>query len=115
MDEPDDAELRHRYTDRLGEELAAVEAVSQARRADRRPVELDQQSVGRLSCMDAMHGQAMAAAGEVRRQGRVRALRAALSRLDSHEFGWCTACGDFIGLDRLDLDPAMMRCVGCAR
>lgn len=82
--------------------------------ADRRPVELDQQSVGRLSRMDAMQQQAMAAAQETRRHGRIKGLEAAIRRIEAGEFGFCNDCGDFIGLPRLELDPTIMRCRDCA-
>ncbi len=114
-DIPDDAALRARYLPRLEAELAALRAASSAAADDRRPVTLDQQSVGRLSRMDALQQQAMAAAQEARRQGRIRALLAALGRIRAGEFGWCDACGAFIGTRRLDADPAATRCVGCAR
>lgn len=78
-------------------------------------MELDQQSVGRLSRMDAMQQQAMAAAQDTRRRGRLAAIEAALKRLEQGEFGWCAECGEFIGLSRLDLDPVLMRCIDCAR
>lgn len=64
--------------------------------------------------MDAMQQQAMAAAQDSRRHGRVRAVEAAIKRLDTGEFGWCHSCGDFIGQKRLELDPTIMRCRDCA-
>lgn len=112
---PTDADLAARYRPRLEEELAGLGTASEDTRADRAPVELDQTSVGRLSRMDAMQQQAMAAAQDARRQGRARAIRAALARLDTAEFGWCDDCGTFIGWKRLDLDPTLTRCVDCAR
>ena len=114
MDQPAEKELRDRYLPRLREELADLQAASESTSDQRRPVELDQQSTGRLSRMDALRNQAMAAGSEARRQARGRALVAAMERLQSGEFGWCDECGVFIGLKRLDLDPAFVRCVGCA-
>ncbi|SLN75702.1 TraR/DksA C4-type zinc finger protein [Roseisalinus antarcticus] len=113
--EPTDADLADRYRPRLAAERAELEASSAATGADRRPVELDQQSVGRLSRMDALQGQAMAKGMEARRAGRLRAIAAALARIDAAEFGFCDECGDFIGFARLDLDPCAARCTGCAR
>jgi DnaK suppressor protein len=82
----------------------------------RKPVTLDQQSVGRLSRMDALQSQAMARAMQNRRTVRERAVKAALDRLEVDDaFGWCDNCGEFIGEKRLDLDPALVRCVRCAR
>lgn len=115
MTDPTDAELRARFRPVLTEELAGLEAQSSGTAADRKPVELDQQSVGRLSRMDAMQGQQMAAALEARRVQRIAAIRAALQRLDEGEFGFCEDCGDFIGDRRLQVDPIARRCVDCAR
>lgn len=114
MDEPTDEELRVRYLPRLREELDALQEASESTSEHRRPVELDQQSTGRLSRMDALQNQAMAAGSEARRQARMNALKAAVERLRTGDFGWCDECGDFIGQKRLDLDPTFARCVGCA-
>lgn len=112
---PAPADLRARYAARLTAERDEIAAASRQTEARRKPVELDQQSVGRLSRMDAMQQQAMAAAQEARRHARARAIAAALRRLGGAEFGWCEECGDFIGLDRLDIDPTLLRCRDCAR
>lgn len=89
-------------------------AVSDSAAEERRPVELDQQSVGRLSRMDAMQVQAMAQAVEARRQGRLQRIEAALKRLDSDDFGYCDDCGEEIPAKRLEIDPTTQRCVDCA-
>lgn len=115
MSEPEPKALKARYHARLIEELAGLRAASDTTSADRRPVELDQSSVGRLSRMDAMQQQAMAAAQDARRQRRIREIQLALQRMDADDFGYCAACGEFIGLPRLDLDPTLRHCVGCAR
>lgn len=83
--------------------------------ADRTTVTLDQQSVGRLSRMDALQRQAIANATARRRAARKAQLAAALARLDQGEFGYCTECGDEIDEARLKLDPAVARCLSCAR
>ncbi len=113
MAEPSPEAMRSRYEPRLRGELAELMLASTSTSGDRRPVELDQQSVGRLSRMDALQGQAMAAGVEARRNARIRAIEAALGRLAEDEFGYCGGCGDFIGEKRLDLDPTVTRCVEC--
>ncbi|WP_232824840.1 TraR/DksA family transcriptional regulator [Primorskyibacter marinus] len=77
-------------------------------------VELDQQAVGRLSRMDAMQSQAMALAGQVRRDAETQRLRQALQRLDQDEYGWCDECGEQIAEKRLEIDLTATRCIGCA-
>lgn len=114
MEDPTPDELKVAFLPRLEQELQSLREASVQTAADRRPVELDQQSVGRLSRMDAMQQQAMAAAQETRRHGRIKALEAAIRRIEAGEFGYCDGCGDFIGLPRLELDPTIMRCRDCA-
>ncbi len=102
------------YRARLVKELDTLTLESAAAKESRAPVELDQQSVGRLSRMDALQVQAMAQETERRRQTRMGALRAALKRIDESEFGFCPACGEEIGAKRLELDPAIVTCIDCA-
>lgn len=103
-----------RYRNRIEAELKALSEASASAKDDRAPVELDQQSVGRLSRMDAMQVQAMAQETERRRQGRIDVLHAALKRMEEDDFGYCIACGDAIAEKRLDLDPAAATCIACA-
>jgi DnaK suppressor protein len=80
----------------------------------RKPVKLDQVSVGRLSRMDAMQVQAMAlAAGRLRAQ-EIERIKAALKRIDSGEFGYCVTCGEEIAPKRLAVDPTSATCIRCA-
>ena len=99
---------------RLEAERASLLEASEKTSEERRPVELDQQSVGRLSRMDAMQVQAMAQAVEARRRGRLRRIAAALKRMDSDDYGICTSCDEDIPLKRLEIDPALERCIDCA-
>ena len=109
-----DAKLLMNFRERLDQEAAELRASDSATREDRAPVELDQTSVGRLSRMDAMQQQAMASAQSRRRAGRLRAIELAMKRMDEDEFGWCQVCGEEIPAGRLDLDPCVATCVGCA-
>ena len=79
-----------------------------------KPVELDQNRVGRLSRMDAMQGQAMAQASRQREQQQVRLIQAALQRIELGQFGDCLECNDAIGIARLNIDPATQYCIQCA-
>lgn len=80
----------------------------------RKPVALDQQSVGRLSRMDAMQQQAMAEAEGRRRQADIQRIDAALKRIEDDDYGWCLTCGEAIAPKRLEIDPMATRCVTCA-
>lgn len=80
----------------------------------RETVTLDQQSVGRLSRMDAMQQQAMAKATERQRASELVRIEAALKRIDEGEYGFCENCGEEIAAKRLEIDPAANLCVRCA-
>lgn len=114
-DEPNPETCRALFADQLAQELEQIAQAADDTQDARKPVMLDQQSVGRLSRMDALQGQAMAKALQGRRAGRAQAIKAALERLQGEDFGWCEECGDFIGLKRLALDPTLQVCVSCAR
>jgi DnaK suppressor protein len=80
----------------------------------RKPVELDQTSVGRLSRVDAMQRQALALEVERRRgQEKIR-IEAALKRIDTGDFGDCVVCGEAIERGRLAIDPTIPTCIRCA-
>ena len=102
--------LRAKLLARL-DEIRALEGANAAARAT---VELDQQSVGRLSRMDALQSQAMAQETRRRRLSEEKRIRAALALMDEDEYGFCQSCGDPIDPRRLDLDPTLQLCINCA-
>ena len=77
-------------------------------------VELDQSSVGRLSRMDALQGQAMSREQERRRRIELNNIDGALRRIDEGSFGYCVRCEEEIAVKRLEFDPATPVCVACA-
>lgn len=85
----------------IGEEAASV-------------VVLDQSSVGRLSRMDALQGQAMAVARGRRRELELKKIAAALQRIETSNYGLCLACDEPIAPQRLEFDPAVICCIACA-
>lgn len=90
-------------------------AREEASNADARDtVELQQDSVGRLSRMDALQQQAMAQATERRRAGEAVRIKAALARIDEGEWGYCLSCGEEIAKARLRHDPSIPTCIKCA-
>ena len=109
-DDLDRADLRQVLTERRAEleRHAAGEADKTG------TVTLDQQSVGRLSRMDAMQGQQMALAQARRREAELKRIDATLVRLDTAEYGYCSECGDAIARRRLELDPTVQTCIDCA-
>jgi DnaK suppressor protein len=106
-------------------DLAAIEQRLRARREEllrltaahedeSDPVEVDPSSVGRLTRMDALQSQAMAAEVERRRELELARIESALERIEQGEFGYCVSCGEPIAPRRLELDPANPLCVSCA-
>lgn len=102
------------FRDLIAARMAELDAEDEAGQAGQATVELDQQSVGRLSRMDALQNQAMAKATGARRKTERARLKAALARMDEGEYGYCEECGEAIAAGRLRLDPAATRCVDCA-
>lgn len=99
---------------RLAEKRSELEELSHLSQEARKPVELDQQSVGRLSRMDAMQQQAMAEAAERARRRDLTRVELAERRLSEGAYGYCLDCGEEIPDRRLAIDPMAERCVLCA-
>jgi len=77
-----------------------------------RPVELDQ-PIGRLSRMDAIQQQNMAAATRQAAQLRLKQVDTALRRIEQNEYGICMECEEDVGYSRLKARPEALLCVGC--
>lgn len=91
-----------------------IEEQDQIAQDSQKTVELDQQSVGRLSRMDALQQQAMAKATQTRRGQQAKRIKAAILRIKDGEFGYCAGCGEEIPFKRLELDPTVASCIFCA-
>lgn len=102
------------FRDLLLQRLGELDEQDRISASDRDPVTLDQESVGRLSRIDAMQVQAMALAQERRRKAERVAIAAALQRIESGKFGYCVECGNAIAATRLRNNPAVVRCLECA-
>ncbi len=98
----------------LEREAGETVALLSETQGDSAPVELDQQSTGRLTRMDAIRSQAMATETRRRREMRCQQIDAALKRIEEGEYGYCAECGEFIGEGRLNADPAFLKCIKCA-
>lgn len=98
----------------LLQRLAELDEQDRISAKDRDPVTLDQESVGRLSRIDAMQVQAMALAQERRRKAERTAVAAALQRIEGGDFGYCIECGDEIADGRLRNNPTVVKCLECA-
>ena len=101
--------MRRQLLDRQQE----LEQLNDESSESRSTVKLDQQSVGRLSRMDAMQQQAMAQATQQQRQRELIEIRAALQRMEQDDYGFCEDCGAEIAAKRLQLYPTARYCVEC--
>jgi len=99
---------------RLEARRTELRALGDVSAESRRPVTLDQQSVGRLSRMDAMQGQEMALAQNRRREAELARIEQALARLAAGDYGYCVVCDEPIAAKRLESDPSIPTCVDCA-
>lgn len=106
-----DAETARKLLIARRAELDALRTISEDAQA---PVDLDQQSVGRLSRMDALQQQAMAQAQDRARQKERVMIEAALTRIRDGEYGACVSCGEDIDEKRLKLNPSVAFCIRCA-
>ena len=103
-----------KFRERLIGMLRDVERQDERGQEGARTVALDQQSVGRLSRMDALQQQEMAKATQLRRNQLKMRISSALARIDEEEFGYCVQCGDKIAEKRLENDPTVPTCLSCA-
>ncbi len=99
---------------RLEERRDELRHLTETSEESRRPVELDQTRIGRLSRMDALQDQAMQLETGRRREIELKRTDAALERLAEGDYGICVNCGEEIAARRLELDPTSPVCIDCA-
>jgi DnaK suppressor protein len=80
--------------------------------AGTRPVDLEE-PIGRLSRMDAMQQQSMAAANRRNLDIRQQQVKAALNAITNDEYGWCRRCDEVIDFSRLAVRPESPLCIAC--
>lgn len=102
------------FRNRLLENRKVLMTAIEGETESSKTVELDQSTVGRLSRMDALQGQAMNQETKLRHEEGVRRITAALSRIESGDFGYCLKCDELISVARLQVDPAAPLCINCA-
>jgi DnaK suppressor protein len=98
-------DLLHQKRDEVQQGLAAS-------REDARPVGLDL-SIGRLTRVDALQQQHMAAARRGRLETQLAQIQQALSKLLAGTYGECVRCGEPIAYARLKVRPESPFCIRC--
>ena len=94
-------------------EIKDLKILSKKSKVSRNPVELDQQSIGRLTRIDAIQQQQLQIASEKNRLNRINLLNATLKRIETGNFGHCIICEEDIPLKRLLIDPIVIKCTTC--
>lgn len=80
-----------------------------------RPRDLEQDTVGRLSRIDALQNAGLTANLEERERAQLRQVVEALRRLEDGTYGACNGCGGIIPFERLMVFPETLSCASCAR
>lgn len=91
---------------------AEVEADMAGSAGDAKPVDLGL-AIGRLSRVDALQQQQMAAARRRRLDVRLAQIKSARARVAAGEYGECVTCGGPIGYARLKVKPEAPFCRAC--
>ena len=81
--------------------------------ASTKPVTLDQQSVGRVSRVDAIQQQQMALANQQQAAELLKRIEFALRRIDDGSYGYCLDCGEPVAAARLRAQPWAGLCIDC--
>jgi DnaK suppressor protein len=114
---PDDAPLSDAELEGFEAQLRALHAELRGQLADSehgsKPVELDQQAVGRLSRLDAMQQQQMIAATRRLATMRLGLVAGALGRIADGAYGDCHRCEEPISRKRLRARPESAACLAC--
>ncbi len=72
-------------------------------------------SIGRVSRMDAINNKAVNDAALRNAEVKYKALKEALLTIDNSDFGICKSCKQEIQFERLLIMPESRICIGCAR
>ena len=100
--------------EKLQQSQLELKELEQSLKSSSATVMLDQNSVGRLSRMDAMQAQQMAIEAERRRKINTIQIELALKRIENDDYGYCEVCDEEIILGRLQIDPTATKCVKCS-
>ena len=80
-----------------------------------KPQDLEQDTVGRLSRIDALQNAGLTESLAERERIQLEMVVSALRRIADGTFGACNGCGHTIPFERLQIFPEAMACSACAR
>lgn len=79
-----------------------------------RPQDLEQDTVGRLSRIDALQNAGLTESLAERERVQLEKVVGALRRIEGGTFGTCNCCGGAIPFERLQIFPETQTCSACA-
>ena len=95
-------------------EMELLESIESSEKSAK-PVTLDQQSVGRVSRIDAIQQQQMSLNSLGRQKRQLEKVRQALRRINDENFGFCQICEEPINESRLMTRPEHSLCLNCTK
>jgi DnaK suppressor protein len=104
-----------RIRDELLRALSKLERSLKISGESARPRDLEQDTVGRLSRIDALQNQGLTKNLQEREQSQLRQITDALRRMEEGTYGACQGCGGAIPFERLLIFPETRACGACAR
>lgn len=110
-----DPNEKNEFKEALGKLEIELQQDLEEMKKSSKPVELDQQSVGRVSRIDAIQQQQMALASIQRMEQRLKHVKSALGRLKTEDFGFCLKCEEPIATKRLKARPESPLCLNCSQ
>ena len=109
------AEQLERIREELLRSLSKLERSLKISGESARPRDLEQDTVGRLSRIDALQNQGLTQNLEERERAQLRQIVDALHRMEDGTYGSCRGCGGPIPFERLIIFPETLACSACAR
>ena len=106
-------EEKSELVDKINEKIAQAEAEILHLEDATKPI-APENSLGRVSRMDAINNKGVAEAALRSSQKRLNQLKLALTMIDKPGFGSCEVCKNKIKTGRLMFMPESTRCINCA-
>lgn len=101
------------FKERLEALLSELRATVEEKTDSTATVDLDT-SIGRISRIDAIQSQQIALGLRARQQQSILRVISALQAIRDGTYGQCRRCKGAIAVERLEVQPDAVLCIGCA-
>ena len=98
---------------KLSDQKSALKSLLKDNEDTSKPVQLDQQALGRVSRIDAIQQQKMAIANRSNQELTLVQIMQALRRIQEDDYGYCQECDIPIPYERLLIKPETKLCIQC--